>query len=85
MVMVGASLIGGIHLRGVARSDWVRGKPFRLHRRLARGDELGHFTFGSTVVVLLPPDLAGTAVVSEGHPIRMGETVWTDLQDGRRD
>jgi phosphatidylserine decarboxylase len=77
-VMIGASLIGGIHIAGLARSAWVRSQPFPVHRRLARGDELGHFTFGSTVVLLLPPGLAGACVVTPGDDIRMGETIWAD-------
>jgi phosphatidylserine decarboxylase len=54
LVMVGASLVGGIHLAGLDRGDWVRRAPLPLARRFAKGDELGHFTFGSTVVLLLP-------------------------------
>jgi len=79
-VLVGASLIGGIHLRGLARSDWVRAEPFSIGRQFAKGDELGHFTFGSTVVLLLPKGASARSVVATpGGDIRMGETIWTGL------
>jgi phosphatidylserine decarboxylase len=71
LVMVGASLIGGIHLEGVARREWMRTREVRLDRRLAQGDEIGHFAFGSTVVVLLP----WSAEVRERATVRMGETL----------
>ena len=49
MVMVGASVIGGIELRGIPRERWVGPRPFALRREVHKGDEVGHFTFGSTV------------------------------------
>ncbi|MFT7520441.1 MAG: phosphatidylserine decarboxylase, partial [Kiritimatiellia bacterium] len=60
MVLVGASLIGSIELKGLERSAWVGDSPLRPEWQRDRGDELGHFTFGSTVVLLLPPSLPGT-------------------------
>ncbi|MCC6898111.1 MAG: phosphatidylserine decarboxylase [Polyangiaceae bacterium] len=71
MVMVGASLIGGIHLDGVDRRAWVKTEPHPIGRALGRGDELGHFAFGSTVVVLLPRGYA-TGVVEQPE-VRMGQ------------
>lgn len=73
--MVGASLIGGIHLRGLQRERWVRPAATRVDRPLERGDELGYFSFGSTVVLLLPPELArtGELALSVGQRVRMGE------------
>lgn len=57
LVLVGASLIGGIELAGLPRSAWARPAAFAWGRRFARGDELGWFTFGSTVVIAGPSDL----------------------------
>jgi phosphatidylserine decarboxylase len=54
LIMVGASLIGGIELRGVRRAEWVHRAPTRLGLRRAKGEEIGHFAFGSTVVLLVP-------------------------------
>lgn len=54
LVMVGASLVGGIHLKARPRSAWVATRPTPIEESYAKGDEIGHFAFGSTVVVLLP-------------------------------
>jgi phosphatidylserine decarboxylase len=74
LVMVGASLIGGIHLEGLSRSAWAHRGVTRVGRRLQKGDEIGHFAFGSTVVVLRP---RGTVESTrELGPVRMGETLY---------
>jgi phosphatidylserine decarboxylase len=75
LVLVGASLIGGIHLHGLDRAAWARREPLRCERRFARGAELGHFSFGSTVVVLAPPALAGLPPFI-GTELRMGQRLW---------
>jgi phosphatidylserine decarboxylase len=73
LVMVGASVVGGIHVVGAPRLRRREASP--IAREVKKGDELGHFTFGSTVVLLLP---RGGAVpcVCEGQDVRMGETVF---------
>jgi phosphatidylserine decarboxylase len=74
LVMVGASLVGGIELAGAQRRDFVRRDPLRMSWRKQKGEELGHFTFGSTVVLLYP---RGTQVISvtNGQSLRMGESL----------
>ncbi len=74
LVMVGASLIGGIHLRDSDRAQWVRRAPTALGVSHAKGDALGHFSFGSTVVMLLPATVEGE-LPALGRAIRMGETL----------
>ncbi len=63
MVLVGASLIGGIHVTA------PRGVP------LQRGAEIGHFSFGSTVVLLAPPGMLGDVAVARGEAIRQGQAL----------
>ncbi|MSP62313.1 MAG: phosphatidylserine decarboxylase [Myxococcales bacterium] len=75
LILVGASLVGGIHLAGYARSDWARAHKVPLDRRLARGDEIGHFTFGSTVVLLLPPG-AAPSFPTVGDDLLMGQSLF---------
>ncbi|HEY0138502.1 MAG TPA: archaetidylserine decarboxylase [Nannocystis sp.] len=75
LIMVGASLIGGIHLDGLERAAWARRLPFHWRRSFARGERLGHFSFGSTVVLLVPPALAGPTPAI-GEPLRMGQRLW---------
>jgi hypothetical protein len=70
---VGASVIGGIELHGLARREWVGPKPFAIDRVVDKGDELGHFRFGSTVVLLLPKELVHGALPVVGRDVRMGE------------
>lgn len=75
LVLVGASLIGGIHLHGLEQDAWANPTPFAWGRRFARGEELGHFSFGSTVVILVPPALAGLPPPL-GVEVRMGQRLW---------
>lgn len=56
VVMVGAMIVGRMSVVGIDQPD-VQGEhlpspPMEIHR----GDELGKFHLGSTVVLLLPPD-----------------------------
>lgn len=77
LVLVGASLIGGIHLHGLRRAAWARPAPTLWDRRFERGEELGHFSFGSTVVILAPPALAPDVDAwSPGAAVRMGQRLW---------
>jgi phosphatidylserine decarboxylase len=71
LVMVGASLVGGIELEGVARPAFTRAAPLVLGRRLAKGARLGHFTFGSTVILIVPPGLTPRRGI--GDDVRLGE------------
>jgi phosphatidylserine decarboxylase len=74
MVMVGASLIGGIHLRDLDRSRWTKKGSTPIGVAKKKGDPIGHFTFGSTVVLLFPRGYEG-ALPAVGAQIRMGQTV----------
>ena len=75
MVLVGASVIGSIELHGMSRERWVGPRPFSLARPVRKGDELGHFTFGSTVVLLLPRGMAKSELPPIGRDVRMGEAL----------
>jgi len=74
LVMVGASVVGGIHVRGVGESE--RSGIRRLDRRVAKGEELGHFSFGSTVVLLLPPEARAVTEVALGEEVPMGRSLF---------
>ncbi|MCA9671997.1 MAG: phosphatidylserine decarboxylase [Myxococcales bacterium] len=80
LVMVGASLIGGIELEGLARADWASAPPraTTIERDVRKGERLGHFTFGSTVVCLLSRELARGAELRPeiGRALRLGETLF---------
>jgi phosphatidylserine decarboxylase len=78
MVLVGASLVGGIHLEGLARRAWIRPSAFPIHTRRAKGEEIGHFSFGSTVVLLFPRTMAGRLCPVLSSAVRMGEALWEE-------
>jgi len=79
IVAVAAILVASIHLHFVD-------VPLNLHYRgpsqlpcaasFRKGDELGYFHHGSTIIVIAPPgfELAGT--VRELHPVRAGEALF---------
>ena len=54
LVMVGASLIGGIFLRDVPQADFQKVTELKVNKSYQKGERLGHFTFGSTVILILP-------------------------------
>ena len=76
LVMVGASVIGGIHVAGLDRLR--RRDPSPLARSVAKGEELGHFDFGSTVVVLVPREARARALVDLGQEVLMGERLFEE-------
>lgn len=81
MVLVGALIVGAIETRiGSPPSPYVR--PFeREHRQaFARGEELGQFLLGSTVIVCLGRDMVRWREdLAAGTPVRMGEQIGTLL------
>jgi phosphatidylserine decarboxylase len=82
MVLVGASLVGGIHVEGLdLESLQAGGSEARIESgttslRRRKGDELGHFRFGSTIVLVLPPGLGAPLSRPEGCGLKMGETLF---------
>lgn len=76
LVLVGASLVGSIELADLARADWARREPVTVARLRRKGEEIGHFTFGSTVVVLLPRSPRLQPARAAGDDVKMGETLY---------
>jgi phosphatidylserine decarboxylase len=79
MVLVGAIFVGGIETvpsgpitpprgRAISRIDFEPGR-----NRLCRGDELGRFNLGSTVVLVLPGRVHWDPALREGMRLRCGE------------
>lgn len=78
LVAVAAILVAGIRIHGAAlpaRRDHAEPwhSPCNLSR--AKGEELGWFEHGSTIVVLAPPGVALMPTLREGATIRMGEAL----------
>ncbi len=53
VILVGAMIVGRMTVVGIDQAD-VQGEHF-ISRTIARGDELGKFHLGSTVVLVVPP------------------------------
>jgi phosphatidylserine decarboxylase len=80
VVLVGATNVGRITLGFAGFVTNVGGPPVsvRLERPLAvrRGDELGAFNLGSTVVLLAADGRLLPADAREGDIVRMGQALW---------
>lgn len=76
LVPVAAVLVASIRLPWYDAAASVRDRGERvevLDARFAKGDEMGWFEHGSTIIVLAPPGFAPAAGLAEGRAIRMGE------------
>ena len=75
VVMVGALIVAGIQMAWpLAQRDASLG--------LARGEEMGRFRFGSTVLALTERPLAWRADLARGAPLRMGQALGSWPPDG---
>lgn len=81
MVAVGATMVGSVRLAFDPLATNRRGalaEDRRLGERgpwLARGEEWGHFEFGSTIVLLIPAGLFELEVQPVGTPLRLGQAI----------
>jgi phosphatidylserine decarboxylase len=81
LVFVGALNVGSVSLTGVGevlpRPARAAGAlPLPMPRHYRRGDELGWFNLGSTVVLIVPPGrIEFTARFTPGAVVRMGEGI----------
>jgi phosphatidylserine decarboxylase len=78
LVPVAAILVAGIRLRFLdmpfIRGDKVR-RTFRCDTSFRKGDEMGWFEHGSTIIVLAPEGFRLCDGVREGTPIRVGQAI----------
>jgi phosphatidylserine decarboxylase len=78
LVPVAAVLVASIRLPWLDTVESVRSKGERVVRpaaRFAKGEEMGWFEHGSTIVVLAPPEHPPTEGLVAGREIRMGEAL----------
>lgn len=75
LIFVGASFVGGIELAGVADLAAADKQALPIDRPVQKGERLGHFRFGSTVVVLCPPGAVGAFAVQAGQRVQMGANI----------
>lgn len=76
LVPVAAILVASLRLRALPRALNTRYRgadELPCHARYARGEEMGHFEHGSTILVFAPPGVSLAPGVHSGQRIRMGE------------
>ncbi|MBE7197328.1 MAG: phosphatidylserine decarboxylase [Parafilimonas terrae] len=76
LVPVAAILVAGLRLGFLPEDVTLRetgGRPLDCVARLAKGDEMGWFEHGSTIVILTPPGFTLCPTLREGDRLRMGE------------
>jgi phosphatidylserine decarboxylase len=87
LVPVAAILVAGIRLRFLDLPfDRGHGEPAVIgcNARLRKGEEMGWFEHGSTIIVLAPPGFAPGDGIEEGRVVRMGEPLMRLPSVGRR-
>ena len=79
MVLVGAQLVSGIHTHWQPAGYRVPGAYEALadhaQPHFCRGEEMAHFAFGSTVILLLPSEVAKLHARQSNTAIRLGDPV----------
>jgi len=76
LVAVAAVLVAGIRLRFLDIPLAREGEEVTVVRcaaQFAKGEELGWFEHGSTILVLAPPGFALSEQVGEGKLVKMGQ------------
>jgi phosphatidylserine decarboxylase len=79
LVPVGAILVASIRLHFLdlqLHHDYTGPQMIECRSELVRGQEMGWFEHGSTIVVLAPPGLRLHAGIASGHRIRAGEPLF---------
>ena len=79
IVAVAAILVASMHIRGIDERlnlEYAGPKRIRCQRRLERGDEIGYFELGSTLVVFVPPEFELAPKVATASVIRMGQRLF---------
>ncbi len=80
LVPVAAVLVASIRLPFLDAAAGVRAggaRTVRLSHPFAKGEEMGWFEHGSTILLLAPPGVALRPEITEGERIRMGEPLLT--------
>lgn len=73
--MVAASLVGSIVLDGRDSRGWRTAQATQVADVVTKGQRLGHFALGSTVVLVFPRDTVTNLQVQSGQRVKLGETL----------
>ncbi|MBL0938327.1 MAG: phosphatidylserine decarboxylase [Gemmatimonadaceae bacterium] len=82
IVPVGATMVGMTRLtfddlHTNARRRVVDARDYATPVPMSKGQQLGHFEFGSTVVLVCSPDFGHIAPLTVGAPVRLGQPMGT--------
>lgn len=75
LILVGASFVGGIELVGAGDLAAADTCALGIDRQVAKGERLGCFRFGSTVVLLCPPGATTGFAPSAGGAVQVGAEI----------
>jgi len=78
LVAVAAILVASLRLHGLPQPlnlEYRGPNEFELSRRYDKGDEIGYFEHGSTIVLLAPCSLEFVESLASGRTVRMGEPI----------
>jgi phosphatidylserine decarboxylase len=84
VILVGAMIVGSIDTswagkvapgRGCGLTKKIQHTPYSAGAHYKKADEVGFFTLGSTVIVLLPPQAKLNSTLNPLAPIKMGEAI----------
>lgn len=78
LVPVAAILVASLRLRALRlplNTRYRGADELPCNARYARGEEMGHFEHGSTILVFAPPGMALAPGVQSGQRIRMGQAL----------
>lgn len=89
VVLVGATMVGMTRvafddLHTNARRREVQRRTYDPPLAVCAGGPLGHFEFGSTVIVVCSPDAGALDLLEECRPVRMGQRVGRLADAGAR-
>ena len=79
LVPVAAILVASMRIHGLDRPlslEYDGPNELKLDRDVEKGDELGYFEHGSTIVVFVGPEFRPDATVAAGEVIRMGRPLF---------
>lgn len=81
LVPVGAVLVSSIHLEWIPEGFSGAG-VIRRSAVFGKGDEMGHFEHGSTVIVLADRHVVPAEGIREGALLRVGQPLWHETDGG---
>ena len=76
LVAVAAILVASVRLHGLREPlnlEYAGPNRIELSRQFRKGDEIGYFEHGSTIVLLTPGDFRFEAGLASGNTVRMGQ------------